>query len=352
MIGDAMPDRERIENAWSAYDLGEIRACVHHAGTAAKTWRIETRTGKFLLRTRGTRTSSDALIAFDHAFREHLTAGGIPTATPLRTKTGETYTRVGEKALEVYRLMPGKTLGQTDDKQLAAAARFLARFHQVSNGFRPARELPAVSQYRTLGVRDASCRMENPALLTRIYEPLLAQGAAAYPEAVATCGPWLARLARDFGDAVYDALPRTVTHGDFTLANLLFGPEGKVCGVFDFDWVRYAPRVRDLADGLYFIGGVRRTPLQAGSIWSLTEAVGLTVERCVRWLLGYRSRTSLSRDELRVLPLALAARWLSVRVEGMAKVPQKDRLRFALENAAGPLLWLEDRWAEVLAALS
>ena len=136
-----------------------------------------------------------------------------------------------------------------------------------------------------------------------------------------------------------------MTHGDFTLANLLFAPDGSVCGVFDFDWSRRGPRVRDIADGLFFVAGRRRTPLQAGSIWSLTEAVALRPARCAAWLGSYTTVSPLTPAEWNAIPLALAARWLSVRVEGMAKVPPEDRLRFAFGNLIPPLRWLDAHWA-------
>ena len=50
--------------------------------------------------------------------------------------------------------------------------------------------------------------------------------------------------------------------------------------------------------------------------------------------------------------LALAARWLSVRVEGTAKVPEAERLRFCFGNVEGPLAWLEDNWPTVADRLS
>jgi Ser/Thr protein kinase RdoA (MazF antagonist) len=189
--------------------------------------------------------------------------------------------------------------------------------------------------------------MEDPSLLACVYRQLAAApGHSAFAPALDTAWRWLERLEHDFGAPVYSRLPHTVTHGDFTLANILF-LGGRVSGVFDFDWARWAPRVRDLADGLFFISGQRRTPLVASDIWSLTEAVELSVPRVECWLDSYEAVSPLADRELACLPLALAARWLSVRVEGMAKVPEADRLRFALANLREPLDWLEAHWPEV-----
>lgn len=346
----AGPDLELIRSALQGYDLGPLRSAVYHAGTAAKTWRLATASGEYLLRTRGSRTSAAELIAYDHALRRHLLAAGIPTAAPLAARDGNTYARVGEKALEVYRIVPGATVPAAGLAEIAAAARALAAFHAATASFPLAQALPPVAQYRTLGLEQSSGRMEDPALLQRLYDGLSASPEAApYAPALDVAHAWLERLRRGFDDTVYGRLPHTVTHGDFTLANLLF-LNGQVSGIFDFDWARWAPRLRDLADGLFFISGQRCKPLVAADIWSLTEAAELSVPRCAHWLRSYAAGAPLTDAELSCLPLALAARWLSVRVEGMAKVPPPDRLRFALGNLAAPLEWLDRYWPDVLAA--
>ncbi len=344
-------DHELIASALPAYDLGPLQGCRHHAGTAARTWRLTTASGDYLLRTRGSRTAAAELVAYDHALRRHLLAAGVPTAAPLPTRDGRFYTRVDDKVLELYVIVPGATLAAAGLAEISAAARALAAFHAATAAFPLAHALPPVAQYRTLGLEQTSRRMEDPVLLRRIYAGLIATpGPASYAASLALAEAWLDRLHRGFDDAVYARLPQTVTHGDFTLANLLF-VDGRVSGIFDFDWARWAPRLRDLADGMFFIAGERRTALVAADIWSLTEAAQLSVPRCAHWLRSYDGCAPLTPDELACLPLALAARWLSVRVEGMAKVPEAERRRFAVDSLAAPLEWLDRHWPEVLAAL-
>ena len=112
-------DRELIETVLLAYDLGRLQDFRHHAGTAAKTWRLHTSVGQYLLRTRGSRTSADPLIAFDHALRRHLLAAGIPTAAPLPGHDGRTFVRCGERAFEVYPIVAGSPLQETLVVELA-----------------------------------------------------------------------------------------------------------------------------------------------------------------------------------------------------------------------------------------
>jgi Ser/Thr protein kinase RdoA (MazF antagonist) len=333
-----MTEDERSQRTLSAYDLGTVQEIHHHAGTAAKTWRVKTDRGTWLLRTRGSRTSTDELIAFDHGLRRHLVRHGIPTAEPVTNREGTRFVR-----------LPGRTIGQADLAQIRSAAEVLARFHRAGEDY-PV-DVPPVAQYRTLGLARESTRMESPCLLSCVYKRLAEGAKARFPAAQTVAADWLRRLREEFPDAVYNALPQTMTHGDFTLANLLFAPDETVCGVFDFDWSRRGPRVRDVADGMFFVAGQRRTPLAAGNIWSLTEAADLTVEHCAHWLRSYHTASPLTAEELAAIPLALGARWLSVRVEGTAKVPPEDRLRFTFGNLPQPLVWLTERWGDVLQAV-
>jgi len=334
-----------IDDVLAEYDIGDVESTTPHAGTAGKTWQVRTSQGMWLLRLRGTRTSAPHLVAYDHGLRAHLLKAGIPTAAPIPTHDGQKCVFIKDRAFELYAWVDGRCLSLADATALSQAAHGLARFHQTTADYVAARELPPVAQYATLGCETTSRRMENPVLLTGIYADLEARpGAEDFPTTV-VADRWLRRLVQEFPAERYDALPHTVTHGDFTLANLLFDEETRLVGIFDFDWSRWGPRVRDLADGMYFIAGQRRSPLEPGDIWSLTESVDLTVVRCAAWLNAYQEVSPVTREEIDCMPLALAARWLSIRVEGTAKVPENERLRFAFANVAEPLTWLEKNWA-------
>jgi Ser/Thr protein kinase RdoA (MazF antagonist) len=250
----------------------------------------------------------------------------------------------------VYPFIAGMCLEHADAAALAEVAQALARFHQVAAAYPAAQTLPPVSQYSTVGVARQSDRMEDPELLAEVYLCLEREaGAGEFGAALAVARRWLARLGTEFDRSVYTALPHTVTHGDFTLANLLLDDAGRAKGIFDLDWARWAPRIRDVADGMLFIAGSRRTPLRAGDIWSLAEAPDLSVERCAAWLRAYQRVAPLSGAETKAIPLAAAARWLSVRAEGTAKVAATARLQFCFGNLVGPLAWLEQQWATVAA---
>lgn len=342
-----------VEFVLRQYDLGAVLSIAIHGGTAGGTWKVLTERGEWLIRQRGSRTSSPEAIAFDHGLRFHLVENGFPTAAPVAARSGETYVRMEDRAYEAYPFIAGVGLHPVPDRALANAAAALRWFHRVGSACPRARVAPPLAQYATLGVSEQSRRMEDPRLLEGIYAGLAGQAQAqGYGTEYAVCREWLRRLRERLDAAAYEALPKALTHGDYTAANLLFDEQGQVCGVFDFDWARWAPRVRDLADGMYAIGARRPAPLQPGSIWSLTETADFDVARCVAWLRAYQGPDWLGEDELGAIPLAFAARWLSVRVEGMAKVAAEDRVRFCFRRIAPPLEWVGSRWGEVLAALA
>ena len=337
--GFVMTETEIIAVCAAAFDLGGVRDWTRHGGTAARNWRVLTDRGQWLIRLRGVRTSSDRSIAFDHALRRHLLDHGVPTAAAVIGSDGRSFVRIHGGAYEVYPFIHGVSLDEANPTVIATAARALARFHAACRTFRAAEDLPPIAQYSTLGVTETSHRLEDPKLLTRVYDALShCPGADRYRPAIDAANDWLGRLRDDFGDAAYEALPHTVMHGDYTLANLLFDGEGEqVRGIFDLDWARWGPRVRDVADGLFFVAGRRRTPLHPGDIWSLTEPVMLDSDRCALWLDSYMTISPLTVSERRCIPLALAARWLSVRAEGTAKVPTARRLEFCFGPLEAPL---------------
>jgi len=350
MLGDF--NGQVIQRILRAYDLGELRNVRRHTGTAGRTWKLETSAGIWLVRTRGVRTSSEQALSFDHGLRRHLVQHGIPTAAPVLARDRQSFVHLGGSTYEVYPFVSGQPVEQASAEALAHAARALARFHQVAATYDQARTAPPLAQYATIGMDQPSDRMEDPELLNLIYERLAADPRTRdFEDAIQVCRRWLQRLRTEFDQPTYDALPHTVTHGDYTLANLLFDDEDRVVGIFDLDWARWGPRVRDLADGMYFIGSLRQTALRPGDIWSLTEAAQFELQRCLTWLRAYDEVAALSPAEIEAVPLAFAARWLSVRVEGMAKVAPQERLRFCFRDITKPLQWLEAHWAELCMTL-
>ena len=65
------------------------------------------------------------------------------------------------------------------------------------------------------------------------------------------------------------------------------------------------------------------------------------------FLKSYHAVAPLTADEIAAIPMAFAGRWLSIRLEGMAKVRADERFRFFAREIDEPLLWLDENWASL-----
>ena len=153
----------------------------------------------------------------------------------------------------------------------------------------------------------------------------------------------------EYAGAAFEALTGWVIHGDYTPANLLFTEAGVY--IFDLDWALPGARCRDVADGLYFFG-TRPRRIDGSSIWSLTDAAAFDTERCLVFLRAYQTVAPLEAGELAAMPHAFAGRWFSIRLEGMAKVPESRRLDFFSRDVTAPVAWLDESWDSLVSAMA
>jgi len=332
------------------YDIGAATDLVAAGGTAGRTWKIAASTGDYFLRLRGVRTSGEARLQFDHGLREHLIARDIPTASAVRTREGSRWLHREGRVYELYPFVSGRPFCPDNVAEISNAAAALARYHEAARDYDlPRGEAEPIGQYTTLGFSDeTSRRMDDPALqrlnMARVRE------LAASPEderVMDWCLGRVGQLEQDYGEAVYERLFGWVIHGDYTPANLLFSDVGRVVGIFDLDWALPGTRCRDIVEGMYFFGAEPRE-VDSGDIWSLTAAADLSLDRCAAFLSTYHGALALSDEELDAIPSALAGFWFSIRLEGMAKVPEDDRCHFfSRGDIQKPLEWLDRNWGEL-----
>lgn len=333
--------------ALAAWPVGPVLGLEPAGGTAGRTWKVTTSGGRYFLRLRGARTSSPARLVFDHGLRAHLAAAGMPTVAPLPGPAGRTWLEMPAGLFELYPWVEGRALVPGRPAEVAAAAQALARFHLAARSFRPAEAATeAIGQYVALGLdRGTSPRLDDPELQRRNLLALKETVVGVDDQRLLDrCLSRVEALCREYGGQAYARLSDDwVGHGDYTPANLLFDDRGQVVGIFDLDWALPGPRCRDVADGLYFFAAARDR-IDSSSIWSLTEAVDLDREQCRTFLAAYQQVAPLTDLELAALPAAFAGRWLSIRLEGMAKVEVVDRFRFFARQIERPLIWLDRHW--------
>jgi Ser/Thr protein kinase RdoA (MazF antagonist) len=332
-----------------AYDVGAVLSAPAAAGgTAGRTWRIAAERGTFFLRLRGARTSSAARLSFDHGLRARLAARGVPTACAIPARNGEAWITFEGRVYELYPFIAGRAFDPANADDVPAAARALARFHQAAADYRPALPVERFGQFTMLGFSDAlSDRLHDPRLLPPNLAGLACL-AGSEPERrlLDRCIDRARRLLDTYAGEAYAGLTGWTIHGDFTPANLLYGDNGEVAGLFDFDWAMPGARCQDIADGLYFFAAAPRA-IDGADIWSLTDAAELDLARCQAFLAAYHQAAPMSAAEFETLPPAMTAMWLAVRLEGMAKVPEADRWRFFSRDIEKPLEWIDTHWPEL-----
>ena len=331
------------------YDIGAVRGLTGAGGTAGSTWRVAASRGEYFMRMRGVRTSTEARLEFDHGLRERLVACGVPTVCAMRTRGGARWVRFGGRAYELYPLVVGRAFRAGDEREIAHAARALAEFHKIAAGYSPpSYQQEAVDQFTTLGFSDGvSDRMDDPRLqVVNLLGVRELAPSAQDRRLVERCIERAEAQVRTYAGAAYDRLAGWVIHGDYTPANLLFSDEGEVVGVFDLDWAMPGARCLDVADGLYFFASEPRE-IDSADIWSLTDAADFALESCIAFLEAYQQVAPLAPYEVEAIPLAFTGQWLSIRLEGMAKVPKEHRFRFFSRGIEKPLLWLDANWPDL-----
>jgi Ser/Thr protein kinase RdoA (MazF antagonist) len=333
----------------SEYDIGTITTITGAGGTAGKTWRVSASSGEYLLRLRGTRTSSPAHLAFDHGLRAHLVARGVPTACTVRTREGRQWVPAQRRIYELYPFVAGRPFDARQVKELVAAAKALASFHRAACDYRPPADWQQqVAQYTTLGFSDeVSDRMDDPRLqLVNLQGVRTLVETASEKELVDRCIDRVKELHHTYGRAAYERLTGYIIHGDYTPANVVYSSAGQVVGIFDFDWAMRGARCLDVAYGLCFFATTPRQ-IDSGSIWSLTDAATFTIGRCAAFLRAYHEMWPLSLPEREAIPHAFASLWISKRLEGMAKVQPHERFQFFSRDIEKPLRWMDAHWAEI-----
>ncbi|HCA47525.1 MAG TPA: hypothetical protein DEP45_09275 [Armatimonadetes bacterium] len=279
---------------------------------------------RLMLRRRNPRYARADWVRFDHALLAHLAAAELPVPRGVPSAAGSAWLAEGERVYELFEFIEGDQHREGDARELPEAGATLARLHLSAAGFRPPVEKPWP-------------RFHDPKDLPDWIWPLMDRASGGQREVMEQALELARALAERLPDELYQALPQTIVQGDYHPANLTFRA-GRVVGVFDWDWASRQPRMVDVADGLLFFCGVRREPLIAGNIWSLTGAFAIGEERVEQFLNGYRRAITPTADELRALPDLMRARWLYCRVDAARrKVEPARAVEFITKELELPL---------------
>lgn len=290
-------DIDEIRAVLAHYRLGKLvraRELVRGSRQAPKMV-IETDQGQFLLKRRAPGRDRTDRILLAHEVMNHLRTQGLPVPRPIRPARGtDPFVRLDGRTYEVFEYVEGEHYDASLE-QTMQAGRTLARFHVAAVGLKADPRLKRGGYHDSQTVRG---------------------GLSAVPTSIASHDSVVGREAELLGivqelferydeaaDQVnrlgYPGWPAGIVHGDWHPGNLLFRGQ-RVRAVLDFDAVRVAPVVLDVANGMLQFSILRGG--EAPESWP--EYFDLT--RMRRFYRGYRSRRMLTPPQRRALvPLML-----------------------------------------------
>ena len=259
-----------------AWRLGPIiSAYVPATGTVNRTIIVHTSNGPFVLRI----SSRERLrVEWEHACIFHAADQGLPVCHPVSLPDGHTILERGGKFFTLFPMALGQQLarGELNAQHAQAAGECLARIHVCFQSLPPDR-------YRIKNLNgdyrihpDTIGRIES-AILALPMQTNVDRNALSHLQARRT---WLEKSGNEMEGVQkrLETLPQFVLHGDYQETNLFF-KDSSVSAVIDWDQSGLAARGWEVVRALHLM-------------------VGLSVEMCSKFLLGYRSVLSFSNDEL------------------------------------------------------
>ncbi len=336
---------EEIRQVLAHYRLGTVRRAwpLARGSRQAPKIVVETDRGRYLLKRRAPGRDRTERILLAHALIEHLRRASFPVPRPIQPLDSKTpFVRLNGHTYEVFEYVEGAHYDSSLE-QTMQAGRMLARFHIAAAGLRTDQRLRHGGYHNSASVRGGlnavptriashDSVVGREAELLGIVQELFER----YDEA--------ASLVERLG---YQRWSAGIVHGDWHPGNLLFSGQ-RVRAVLDFDAVRVAPVVLDVANGMLQFSILRG----ADEPESWPEYFDLT--RMRRFYLGYRSRRMLTLAQRQalvplmlesliaesVLPIAATGSFGDIPGFGVLQTVRR-KVRWLLRNARAIRTWAE-----------
>jgi Ser/Thr protein kinase RdoA (MazF antagonist) len=295
--GGAQFSSEELVKVLSHYDIGVIEQVRPLSGgnrRAPKTVFISEQ-GKFLLKRRPKGKDDLSRVTLAHAVQCHLAERDFPVTSLMATRDGNsTILQVNNHIYELFRFVTGVRYDGSA-ASTAETGRRLADFHRhladfncdwqpLNSSFHDSstvrRHLKTVGTHKVhgadstagRGVHAAGARQSTTKSLLTLYNESSIR---------------VNRLG-------FDGWRQQVVHGDWHPGNMLFS-EGRLVAVLDFDSIRIAPAVTDLANGMLQFSIIAGRPNPAD--WPDY----FDRERLFQFLSGYREALELDKKKLESL---------------------------------------------------
>jgi homoserine kinase type II len=285
--GGAHFSSQELARVLSHYDTGiihEVKALSVGNRRVPKAV-ITSEQGKFVLKRRLRGRDDPYRVAFAHAVQSHLADQSFPIAPLVPTRDEDnTVLQLNNHIYEFFKFVTGVRYDGSAEAT-ADAGRQLAAFHHHLADFASQWKPPKGSFHDSSTVRRH--------LKTVASDERTAPKKKMHATAEALLAFYNESSIR-VNKLGFDSWPEQVVHGDWHPGNMLFSRR-RVTAVLDFDSVKVAPAVTDLANGMLQFSIVGGRPNPADWPDYFDEA------KLIHFLTGYREIAPLQRSELRCL---------------------------------------------------
>jgi len=275
----------------SHYELGvihKVKALSAGSGRAAKVVIVSER-GKFLLKRRPKGKNNLSQVAFAHAVQNHLAKSAFPVTTLVRTRAdGNTILHLDHHIYELFEFVSGVRYDGSAEAT-SETGRQLANLH---------RHLADFDYQKAMSGSKLQGSFHDSTAVRRHLKTIGANKSARPKEKLQEVAEALFRLYHDSSIYVnklgFNSWQQQAVHGDWHPGNMLFS-KSKLVAVLDFDSVKIAPPVTDLANGMlqFSIVGGRPDPADWPDYFDQ--------HKLIQFLDGYRAVIELEKDKLNAL---------------------------------------------------
>jgi len=282
--GGAHFSSEELVRVLSHYDIGVIGQVKPLSGGNERVPKVAivSEQGKFFLKRRPKGKDDLIRVAFAHAVQKHLAAKAFPVTCLLSTRDeNNTVLQLNNHIYELFQFITGTRYDGSEEATIDTG-RQLAKFHRHLTDFTHQWEPQGACFHDSSTVRRhlktlGSNRMARPSKKLR-----------AIAEALLTLYNESGIRVNELG---FDSWKQQVVHGDWHPGNMLFFKH-KLAAVLDFDSVRIAPPLTDLANGMlqFSIVGGRPNPADWPDYFDQ--------DKLVQFLNGYRKVIKLDKYKL------------------------------------------------------
>jgi len=279
---------EELAEVLSRYDIGKIRKVMRLVGGSKHAPKIVVTTtkGRFLLKRRLQGKDDVYRVAFAHAVQAHLAKRYFPVA-PLVTAGDafETILQLRSNIYELFKFVGGARYSGSAEESIDTG-RQLAKFHQYLTDFK--------FEWEPL-----KASFHNSTIVRKHLKIIASDISQSSERKLHHCGEELMSLYNSASVQVntlgFDSWPQQVVHGDWHPGNMLFD-KGKLVAVLDFDSVKIAQPITDLANAMLQFSLVGYHPNPADWPDYLDQA------KLIQVLKGYREVINLDKHHIESLP--------------------------------------------------